>query len=122
MFQRAGLREASPTSVPVHRAESFRLRTSVNVFGVRAETGRIVAFMHAQFPTSIPFKNNQGDTVNVVQRPLNADGKGLYKAFTGSMKYFLMKNFLVATGDDPEQDSAAKKATATPLVAASEEG
>lgn len=28
--------------------------------------------------------------------------KGVYKAMTGAMKYFLMKNFLVATGDDPE--------------------
>lgn len=31
-------------------------------------------------------------------------GKGLYKAQTGAMKYMLMKNFLVATGDDPEDD------------------
>lgn len=30
--------------------------------------------------------------------------KGSYKAFTGAMKYALMKAFLVATGDDPEQD------------------
>jgi hypothetical protein len=36
--------------------------------------------------------------------------KGGYKAQTGAMKYALMKNFLVATGDDPEQhdDKAAK--------------
>ena len=31
-------------------------------------------------------------------------GKGLYKGLTGAMKYFLMKNFLVATGDDPEEE------------------
>lgn len=30
--------------------------------------------------------------------------KGLYKAFTGAEKYFLMKTFLVPTGDDPESD------------------
>ena len=30
--------------------------------------------------------------------------KGGYKAITGAMKYFLMKNFLIATGDDPEND------------------
>jgi hypothetical protein len=35
----------------------------------------------------------------------NSD-KGIYKAFTGAMKYFLMKNFLISTGDDPENDSA----------------
>jgi hypothetical protein len=34
---------------------------------------------------------------------INQDsGKGLYKATTGAMKYFLTKNFLIATGDDPE--------------------
>jgi hypothetical protein len=44
-------------------------------------------------------------------------GKGLYKALTGAMKYFLMKNFLVATGDDPEQDSA-KAAAPSPRAAA----
>lgn len=36
-------------------------------------------------------------------------GKGLYKALTGSMKYFLMKNFLIATGDDPEQTPQLKQ-------------
>lgn len=29
--------------------------------------------------------------------------KGFYKAYTGAVKYFLMKTFLIATGDDPEQ-------------------
>lgn len=30
--------------------------------------------------------------------------KGLYKAYTGAVKYFLMKTFLIPTGDDPEGD------------------
>ena len=30
--------------------------------------------------------------------------KGLYKAYTGAVKSFLMKTFLIPTGDDPEQD------------------
>ena len=34
----------------------------------------------------------------------NAD-KGFYKAYTGAVKYYLMKTFLIATGDDPEQDT-----------------
>jgi len=33
--------------------------------------------------------------------------KGLYKAYTGALKYFLMKTFLIPTGDDPEDDKAA---------------
>jgi len=31
--------------------------------------------------------------------------KGIYKAATGAEKYFLMKTFLLATDDDPEDDS-----------------
>ena len=29
--------------------------------------------------------------------------KGVYKAYTGGMKFFYMKHFMIATGDDPEQ-------------------
>lgn len=35
--------------------------------------------------------------------------KGVYKAMTGAEKYFLMKTFLIPTGDDPEQDSKDDK-------------
>lgn len=31
--------------------------------------------------------------------------KGAYKAMTGAEKYFLLKTFLIPTGDDPERDS-----------------
>jgi hypothetical protein len=31
--------------------------------------------------------------------------KGLYKAITGGLKYFLLKTFLMPTGDDPEGDT-----------------
>lgn len=30
--------------------------------------------------------------------------KGMYKAATGAVKYFLLKQFLVSSGDDPERD------------------
>lgn len=36
---------------------------------------------------------------------LDAGDKGFYKAYTGAMKYFLMKTFLISTGDDPEDDA-----------------
>lgn len=39
--------------------------------------------------------------------------KGFYKAYTGAVKYFLMKTFLIATGDDPEQDARPRQ-TAQP--------
>lgn len=35
--------------------------------------------------------------------------KGAYKAYTGAVKYFLMKTFGVPTGDDPEVGSDADK-------------
>lgn len=38
--------------------------------------------------------------------------KGVYKAMTGAEKYFLMKTFLVSTGDDPEADEKVDKTAA----------
>jgi hypothetical protein len=58
-----------------------------------------VAFTFLDGETGATFKaswSGQGDDT--------AD-KGLYKAYTGALKYFLMKTFLVPTGDDPESDS-----------------
>jgi len=43
----------------------------------------------------------------------DAGDKGAYKAVTGAMKYFLMKNFLISDNADPEGDVAADKARAT---------
>lgn len=40
--------------------------------------------------------------------------KGLYKAYTGALKYFLMKTFLIPTGDDPEGDSETDRRAAKP--------
>lgn len=39
--------------------------------------------------------------------------KGLYKAYTGAEKYFLMKMFLISTGDDPEADTKTDKRAET---------
>lgn len=40
--------------------------------------------------------------------------KGAYKAYTGAVKYCLMKTFLVPTGDDPEaDDQSEQKPTST---------
>lgn len=47
----------------------------------------------------------------------DAGDKGIYKAMTGGMKYFLMKTFLVSTGDDPEGEREIHKAaTPEPIV------
>jgi hypothetical protein len=38
------------------------------------------------------------------------DDKGLYKAMTGAEKYFLLKTFLIPTGDDPEREDKRQRA------------
>lgn len=48
-----------------------------------------------------------GETLTKAWRGAGSDkgDKGLYKAMTGAEKYFLLKTFLIPTGDDPERDS-----------------
>ncbi len=41
----------------------------------------------------------------VFGRGKDPQDKGIYKATTGAMKYWLFKTFLVSTGDDPEVES-----------------
>ena len=49
--------------------------------------------------------------------------KGVYKAITGSMKYALMKLFMVETGDDPERDNpGVAEAPDVTITASNEEG
>lgn len=47
-----------------------------------------------------------GETMEVFGQGSGEDSgdKGVYKAITGAMKYFVSKNFLMSTGDDPEKD------------------
>jgi hypothetical protein len=48
-----------------------------------------------------------GETFSVTSYGEGIDGgdKGLYKSITGATKYFLYKNFLISTGDDPEREN-----------------
>jgi ERF superfamily protein len=43
------------------------------------------------------------------------DDKGLYSCFTGAQKYAIQKLFLIASGNDPEQDDAAAHLPDQPL-------
>ena len=47
--------------------------------------------------------------------------KAIYKAITGAMKYFVSKNFLMSTGDDPEKDDDREGKTGTAPAALQEE-
>jgi len=42
--------------------------------------------------------------------------KGIYKAITGAYKYFIMKTFMVPTGDDPEREEQKPKGNYTPTT------
>lgn len=42
--------------------------------------------------------------------------KGIYKAFTGSMKYMLMELFMLPTGDDPEKSDVFERPIEKPEV------
>ncbi len=60
------------------------------------------------------FSFNCGDTGAHVSMDywgydMGKSGNFLYKAYTGSMKYFLRDNFMIDTGDpDPEMDEVGK--------------
>lgn len=45
-------------------------------------------------------------TTTWVGQGMDNGDKGYYKAYTGAIKYFLMKTFLISTGDDPEHEEA----------------
>jgi hypothetical protein len=67
-------------------------------------------------------------TVKVAGEGLDAGDKAPYKAMTGALKYALLQSFLLATGDDPEEErtnpanhsSTIQEHRSEPLVTAEE--
>lgn len=45
------------------------------------------------------------ETTTITGEGIDKGDKAGYKAYTGALKYYLADTFMVATGDDPEQDS-----------------
>ncbi len=65
---------------------------------------------------------NSGEaiTARVAGEGLDAGDKAVYKAMTGALKYVLLQSFLLATGDDPEDergDSRAAFGSERPITA-----
>ena len=54
--------------------------------------------------TFIDSETGAEHTVHCQGQGSDKQDKGVYKAITGANKYFLWKNFLIETGDDPEKD------------------
>jgi ERF superfamily protein len=58
---------------------------------------------------------NSGEeiTARVAGEGLDAGDKAPYKAMTGALKYALLQSFLLATGDDPEEDRTTNHSAAS---------
>jgi hypothetical protein len=61
------------------------------------------------------------ETLTAFGTGIDSEDKGLYKAITGCVKYFISKLFLIETGDDPERENdnetgeGSKTASVKPL-------
>jgi len=58
--------------------------------------------------TLIDGESNDQFTTTWVGQGMDNGDKGYYKAYTGAIKYFLLKTFLISTGDDPENDDVQR--------------
>ena len=58
--------------------------------------------------TLVDGESGDSMTTSWVGQALDNADKGYYKAYTGALKYFLMKTFMISTGDDPEVDDAPR--------------
>lgn len=63
--------------------------------------------------TEMVFAITDGETGEVLECPWLGCGedkgdKSVYKSLTGALKYFLLKLFMIPTGDDPERDRKKK--------------
>jgi hypothetical protein len=70
---------------------------------------------------TMEFTFMDSETGETITRPwlgagTDKEDKGAYKAMTGGEKYFLLKTFLIPTGDDPEAESAESQKTASRRV------
>jgi hypothetical protein len=90
--------------------EGLVLFNSVRDFEVKGE----IATVTLEFTLACTDTGESVTTVLVGQGQDKGD-KAFYKAYAGGTKYFLMKTFLVPTGDDPEADvSTDQKAYGAP--------
>lgn len=87
----------------------------VEMSKVIGKTGEVVQYKVGFLYVEYTFRDGETGEVFTVEGIGEIDqdgGKGIYKAITGAMKYMLMKNFLIDTGDDPEMDGVGKAAPA----------
>ena len=76
------------------------------------EKGSVLTTLTMEF-TFVDGDTGESITRTWIGAGTDKEDKGAYKAMTGGEKYFLLKTFLIPTGDDPEH-AAAAPATALP--------
>ena len=85
--------------VIVPRLESIAYEPSA---GGRTEVARAAQVVMAYTFTDVD--TGEEITAKVAGQGLDAGDKAPYKAMTGALKYALLQSFLLATGDDPEEE------------------
>jgi hypothetical protein len=81
---------------PVAREHHLRID------GSRSETTRMARVVMAY--TFADVDSGEEIVAKVAGQGLDAGDKAPYKAMTGALKYALLQSFLLATGDDPEDE------------------
>jgi hypothetical protein len=87
--------------VIIPRLESITCETSAPG---RGDSVRIARVIMAYTFTDVD--SGEEVTARVAGEGLDAGDKASYKAMTGALKYALLQSFLLATGDDPEDERA----------------
>jgi hypothetical protein len=70
------------------------------------ERNRDAQLVTVKMNIMIVHASGQHMTVSWRGQGVDSGDKAYYKAYTGAMKYFLLKTFLISTGDDPEATDA----------------
>jgi G3E family GTPase len=58
--------------------------------------------------TLVDSQTGERETIRVAGEGRDPGDKGPYKAMTGALKYALLQTFLIATGDDPENERSER--------------
>jgi len=85
--------------VIIPRLESIAYETNA---GSRTEVARAAQVVMAYTFTDVD--TGEEITTKVAGQGLDSGDKAPYKAMTGALKYALLQSFLLATGDDPEEE------------------
>ena len=96
----------------------FESTTGMKVYEV-APTGKGIPQYRTDVTTTHEFFDSETGASHLVESRgsgIDPGDKGIYKSITGAQKYFLYKNFMIATGDDPEVENSAEE-EATPVTA-----